>query len=1000
MVDFVLGRLKFVYQGNWAISTSYLVDDIVTYGGRSYVSITNHTSSANVSGGFYTDSANWNLISDGIVNAGVWATSFYYKVNDIVKYGGRIYIATAGHTSSANSTGGFYTNIANWQLLNDGVENKSSWSTSTYYKINDTVKYGARTYIAANGHTSNSSATGGFYSDLAANRWALLNDGFENKSAWASGTYYKINDVVKWGSSLYICNTGHTAGTNWIDTEGNFTLFVGGLEFENSWSNSSLYQTGDIVRYGGYQFVATNESTNVLPTNTSVWSTLSTGFTVQGYYSNSTAYKPGDVVQFGGYTYVSSSDTTGTNPTNNSIWTQVSYGVRWNNNWSNTTTYFLGDVIRYSDSSYVSIVHNNINNQPDPANTSFWNIFSQGSSNTGMLTTVGDMLYLNTGGLDNVSIGANGAVLTVNSSGKPQWIQEQSGNNVFYVSLEGVDHASSGGTLQRPFRTIKFATENVPNNSIISVKAGSYDEILPITVPNGVSVVGDSQRTVIVQPAAGYSGAGNTMWLLSDSSLLKQMTFRGMTGFIPGGNPEDITQATIGGVFIRFNPASVITIKSPYILECSSISTGGVGVIVDGSVHGTGNRSMLFHAYTNINNDGVGYWIKDNGRAELVSCFTYFCYFGFATTGGGFIRGLNNNNSYGKYGAVSRGFDTGESTLTGKLHGNQLQFTSNTSMAFTVGETITGANSAATGTVLNVQGSVNKLYYLQTNGTFNNSEIVTGATSNVTATITGSGVTGQKGFVLVGKGFSYEPKPGTSIQFANTTSANDSSAYVISSVSGTYVNSNSVVVMALSQEKPNPSSNGEDVIIRANFSQIRLTGHDFLDIGTGNTVTANAGGIPSTPAVQGNEVIEVRPGRVYYVSTDQQGNFRVGDYFRIDQATGRATLDASAFDLSGLTSLKLGSIGAQLGETINEFSADATLGGASNLAVPTEFAVKTYVDNKVANGVAAGVSNVTANSVSYSNAVSGIVGNTVYEALNTLATSGVQQVTLFYLTTV
>ena len=62
------------------------------------------------------------------------------------------------------------------------------------------------------------------------------------------------------------------------------------------------------------------------------------------------------------------------------------------------------------------------------------------------------------------------------------------------------------------------------------------------------------------------------------------------------------------------------------------------------------------------------------------------------------------------------------------------------------------------------------------------------------------------------------------------------------------------------------------------------------------------------------------------------------------QATGIATLNADAFDLSGLTELQLGSIGAQLGEQINEFSSDRTLAGNSNLAVPTEAAVKYYVD--------------------------------------------------------
>ena len=53
-------------------------------------------------------------------------------------------------------------------------------------------------------------------------------------------------------------------------------------------------------------------------------------------------------------------------------------------------------------------------------------------------------------------------------------------------------------------------------------------------------------------------------------------------------------------------------------------------------------------------------------------------------------------------------------------------------------------------------------------------------------------------------------------------------------------------------------------------------------------------------------------------------------------------------DLAGLTSLRLGSIGAQLGESINEFSSDGTLSGNSNTAVPTEQAVKTYVDTQLA----------------------------------------------------
>merc|ERR1712225_192078 len=95
--------------------------------------------------------------------------------------------------------------------------------------------------------------------------------------------------------------------------------------------------------------------------------------------------------------------------------------------------------------------------------------------------------------------------------------------------------------------------------------------------------------------------------------------------------------------------------------------------------------------------------------------------------------------------------------------------------------------------------------------------------------------------------------------------------------------------------------------------------------------------------IQSQEITEGFPGRVFYVSTDQDGNFRVGKYFRVNQATGSATLNASAFDLSGLVSLQLGSIGAQLGAQINEFSTDVTMSQNSNEKVPTQAAVRTYV---------------------------------------------------------
>jgi hypothetical protein len=565
-------------------------------------------------------------------------------------------------------------------------------------------------------------------------------------------------------------------------------------------------------------------------------------------------------------------------------------------------------------------------------------------------TNTGSVLYydLLNNSINAAPLNPNGAKvgrsITTDATGNAtQWLGATESSKVYYVAPHGRDAVTSGSNMSTPFASIKYACQRAEEGATIFVKTGTYSEQLPITIPANVAIVGDNQRTVIVEPKTGNSDDGVTpnnqssMFLMSNGSILNKMTFKGMTGWVPGSTPSDITTSTIKGVVVRLNPASPITHKSPYVLECSFIGSGAIGALIDGTVHATGAKTMIFHGYTIINDNGVGYWVKDEGKAEIVSCFTYYNYFGYIATGGGFIRALNGNNSYGTWGATSQGFGSSETAVTGQLLGKQLNFVY-TGGTINVGDTCT-SSAGGTGIVTNVQYSANKVYLRNTTGTFAFGNGLT-FTNGGTGTVSAGALEDQKGFVLVMNNLTAAPKPGQSIQLTG-----DSFAYVVQSVTGTYTNTNSEITVILAQEKPNGSASGTAVTLRSKYSQIRLTGHDFLSIGTGGVATTNYPGTPTQAAAQGNETNEIFPGRVYYVSTDQDGNFRVGEYFRIDQATGRATLNANAFDLAGLTSLKLGSIGAQLGETINEFSSDVTMSGNSNTAVPTEYAVKTYVDN-------------------------------------------------------
>ena len=84
-------------------------------------------------------------------------------------------------------------------------------------------------------------------------------------------------------------------------------------------------------------------------------------------------------------------------------------------------------------------------------------------------------------------------------------------------------------------------------------------------------------------------------------------------------SPEDLNNATIKGVFVQMNPETPIT-KSPYISNCSCQSVGGVGAIVDGLVHRQfsddgetpSNKSIVMDSFTQIHDDGVGFWITNN----------------------------------------------------------------------------------------------------------------------------------------------------------------------------------------------------------------------------------------------------------------------------------------------------------------------------------------------------------------------------------------------------
>ena len=129
------------------------------------------------------------------------------------------------------------------------------------------------------------------------------------------------------------------------------------------------------------------------------------------------------------------------------------------------------------------------------------------------------------------------------------------------------------------------------------------------------------------------------------------------------------------------------------------------------------------------------------------------------------------------------------------------------------------------------------------------------------------------------------------------------------------------------------------------ISTLRATAHDMIDVGTGGYATSKIPndlyGPPTITPNPANEVIEKNKGRVYSVTTDQDGNFRVGKYFAVDQGRGTVTISAP-ISLTGISKLSF-----KKGVEVDEFSKDDTMASNSLSKVPVESAIIGYIDKRL-----------------------------------------------------
>ena len=1169
MAEFRIGRLKYTWKGEWSSGNVYFPDDVVNYSGKVYVCLREHNSESG--GGFYADLAatvpgtvppepapRWEQMMDGYAWQGDWQSEIPYSLNDLVKYGGIVYRCTTQHTSDSlfgvdstlEPTYGLENDISNWTILAKTEDWKLEWVNNQPYRINDIVKYGGIIYRCITAHISAATISLGLEADQA--KWEIVHSGIEYRSTWSSPNRYRLNDVVKYGARVYICTTYHDASGQFDPSK--WTIYAPGLEFDSLWVNVTSYQIGDVVKYGGYSYVAINFNQAQEPsTSPSDWELLSIGYNLRGDYSNATSYIIGDVVRRNGYLYACLADATGVDPTNTVYWEVVNTSMKWRAAWATAVAYELGDVVTFDLFAYQCLQRHTstVTDRPDlPAAAIYWALFSQGDINN-RLRTQGDLKIYgvtedgSTIGSTRLPIGTSGKILK-SLSNLPDWYNFNETTKVYYVSTDGVDAANRGTSLNSPWRTVRYACQNITGPATIFIKTGYYEEILPISLPAGVALVGDELRGTTISPAPGYETSN--MFYVRNACGIRNMTLTGLSGSL-GPLNQYLTRRPTAGAYVSLDPGSGtndssvwITSRSPYIQNVTTFGYGCIGMKVDGNLHDGGNKSIVANDFTQVLSDGIGAWVTNQGRSELVSVFSYYGHIGYLAENGGRIRATNGNSSYGTYGCVSEGVSLAETPITGTVNNRYTEAIVASAFSDQAGDQIlileyehcgqdyvgagtsyffTGAGTGANATAVTRNGGVSQVRIYtpgdssQAGGggyvnVINNAQagdnvsITLSASDSNTFTnyngmriiiVSGTG-SGQYGYIQAYDdstkvatiykesdntpgwdhiaGFSIEPILDTTTQYSieprvtftsppsgiqaqgratvvagkitlikiwdcgsgytvaptvTLTDPNNTSDAVLQArinngvlgpvnwvsrgnnyqttstrvtISGsgfadrfqlgdtlrlsgvsflpgpgdnlTITGINDVVYKVITVENvsgtapvldmtlqisPNlgieeSPAHGTTVTIRQRYSQVRLTGHDFLDIGTGNFVGTDYPDLYKeydfVPAPE-NEVYEAGGGRVFYTSTDQDGNFRVGELFKVEQATGTVTISASLFNLGGLEELRLGGVTVGgTGTVVREFSTDATFTADSNNIVSTQRAIKAYITSRISGG--------------------------------------------------
>jgi hypothetical protein len=513
-------------------------------------------------------------------------------------------------------------------------------------------------------------------------------------------------------------------------------------------------------------------------------------------------------------------------------------------------------------------------------------------------------------------------------SWRPPGVQTQ---NAIWVTMDGSD--SNSGFLEGDAkRTIGAAASIAQEGDTIFVRSGVYFENNPIGLRTDVSVSGQDLRLVKVVPI----NVTKDVFHVRRGCLIENLNFSGTSVAIahtgcgavafPPTSPSDY--AVTG--YIAPGPTtegSTGRWRSPYVRNCTNFMSGSIGMKINGdhataSTVGNNLKCMVCDSFTQYNENGIGVSITNNGYAQLVSIFTINCNIGIYCDSGGSCDLTNSNSSFGNYalyavgigsteftGSVGTypptrgqaGVNAGSDTVTFTGIGNNRRPYDGQNVFFKINLN-NYADTVGTGIIQQPMVEIQEVVVSAGGSGFSAASPPTviirdsadlsqqpkgpqGIIAELSPTI---GINGEITAIdIVNSGRNYLATQNLEV-FIDGGVAAGAAATVITrpiyyAVDSATPNSSGVSTVTFTDFIPYELFGGEQVSFRR-ISRILTSSHSFEYIGTGtdiNTATPFTGAVP----IKANEIVALDGAQIPFTSTDQKGNFDIGEGFQINQPT-------------------------------------------------------------------------------------------------------------------